>query len=70
MSRPSSRFSARGGLARSRWGSVEFCHSSGSLSVVDATYFGFVFSARTTAVDVDCQGSARSVSMSRLLHLY
>jgi hypothetical protein len=37
-------FSATTASARSPWSSVEFCHASGSESVVEGTYFGFVFS--------------------------
>lgn len=41
-SSPAARFSAVTASATSPFSSFEFCHSRGSVSVVDATYFGFV----------------------------
>jgi hypothetical protein len=51
---PSSCFSAATASATSPWSTLEFCHSSSSTSVVDATYFGNVFTGRAMA----CSSSA------------
>jgi len=54
MSLPSSRFSEATASTMSPRSNVEFCHFKGSASVVDATYFGNVFSGRAIA----CSSSA------------